>query len=144
MSIGISLIKIKYFADIEPLEKLDVGDWIDLRAAEDVVMKAGEYKAIRLGVGMILPPGYEALIRPRSSTFKRYGLLMACSGVIDNSYNGDEDEWKFGAVAFRDTEIKKGDRKCQLRIMQNQPFIKFIPTEHLNDKSRGGFGSTGR
>lgn len=137
-------IQIKYFADIEPLAKISVGDWIDLRAAEDIEMKAGEYKHIRLGVGMILPAGYEAHIMPRSSTFKRYGILMACSGIIDNSYSGDEDEWLFGALAMRDTTIKKGDRICQFRIVQNQPTIEFLEVKHLNNKSRGGIGSTGR
>lgn len=137
-------IQIKYFADIEPLAKISVGDWIDLRAAEDIEMKAGEYKHIRLGVGMILPAGYEAHIVPRSSTFKHYGILMACSGIIDNSYSGDEDEWLFGALAMRDTNIKKGDRICQFRIVQNQPTVEFVVVHHLNDKSRGGIGSTGR
>lgn len=137
-------IQIKYFADIEPLTKISVGDWIDLRAAEDVSLKSGEYKHIRLGVGMILPKGYEAHIMPRSSTFKNYGILMACSGIIDNSYSGDEDEWLFGALAMRDTIIRKNDRICQFRIVQNQPTIEFFEVKHLNDKSRGGIGSTGR
>lgn len=138
------IIKIKYFADVDPIAKISVGDWIDLRAAEDVELKAGEYKHIRLGVGMILPEGYEAHIMPRSSTFKRYGLLMACSGIIDNSYSGDDDEWLFGALAMRDARISKGDRICQFRIMRNQPPIEFETVEHLNSESRGGIGSTGR
>lgn len=137
-------IRIKYFADIEPLAKISVGDWIDLRAAENVYMKKGDYAHIRLGVGMILPNGYEAHIMPRSSTFKHYGILMACSGIIDNSYSGEEDEWLFGALAMRDTVIKKGDRICQFRIVQNQPTLEFIEVKHLNNKSRGGIGSTGR
>lgn len=137
-------INIKYFADIEPLGKIAVGDWIDLRAAEDVEMQVGEYKHIRLGVGMILPEGYEAHIMPRSSTFKRYGIIMACSGIIDNSYSGDDDEWLFGAYAMRHTVIKKGDRICQFRLVENQPSIVFDTVEHLNKISRGGIGSTGR
>lgn len=138
-------IKIKYFdPDIERIQKVSVGDWIDLRAAEDVVLKAGEYKAIRLGVGMILPDGYEAHIIPRSSTFKNWGVLMACSGIIDNSFSGDSDEWSFGALAMRDSGIEKGDRICQFRIVRNQPVIEFETVEHLNDKSRGGFGTTGK
>lgn len=137
------VIKIKYFADIPKLEKISVGDWIDLRAAEEVCLRAGDYALIRLGVGMILPEGYEAHIMPRSSTFKNYGVLMACSGIIDNSYSGDTDEWRFGAYAMRYTVIHKGERICQFRIMKNQPSIAFEEVEHLNDVSRGGIGSTG-
>ena len=136
-------IKIKYFADVEPLAKMSVGDWIDLRSAENVDMVAGEYKHIRLGVGMILPEGYEAHIMPRSSTFKRYGLIMACSGIIDNSYCGNHDEWLFGAYATRETHICKGDRICQFRLVQNQPEIQFETVERLRLISRGGIGSTG-
>jgi dUTP pyrophosphatase len=137
-------IRIKYFVDIEPIKILPGGDWIDLRAAETVEMKAGEYRLIRLGVGMELPKGYEAHIMPRSSTYKNYGLLMACSGIIDNAYKGDADEWKFGAVAMRDTKIEKGDRICQFRVMNNQPPIEFETVEKLGGVSRGGFGSTGK
>lgn len=138
-------IPIKYFSDaIEHIQKIDVGDWIDLRAAEDVVLRSGEYKLIRLGVGMILPEGYEAHVVPRSSTFKNFGIIQANSfGVIDNSYSGDADEWHFPAVALRDTSIKTGDRICQFRIMRKQPPIDFLTVDRLNTESRGGIGSTG-
>ena len=138
-------IKIKYFADIEKLNKINVGDWIDLRSAERVELKAGDYKLLRLGVGMILPYGYEAHVLPRSSTPSKFGIIMANSmGVIDNSYSGDADEWKFPAVALRDTVIEKGERIAQFRIVKNQQSIKFETVEHLNDISRGGIGSTGK
>lgn len=137
-------IPIKYFSEIDKICKLDVGDWIDLRSAEDVTLKAGEYYSIRLGVGMILPDGYEAHVVPRSSTFKNFGIIQANSfGVIDNSYSGDADEWHFPAIALRDTEIKTGDRICQFRIMEKQPPICFVTVDRLNEESRGGFGSTG-
>ena len=138
-------IKIKYFTDIEKLNKINVGDWIDLRSAERVEVKAGDYKLLRLGVGMILPAGYEAHVLPRSSTPSKFGIIMANSmGVIDNSYLGDADEWRFPAVALRDTVIEKGERIAQFRIVKNQPTIKFETVEHLNDISRGGIGSTGK
>ena len=139
-------IKVKYFdQEIEQIQKISVGDWIDLRVAEKVELKAGEYKLLRLGVGMILPDGYEALVLPRSSTPGKFGIIMANSmGVIDNSYSGDADEWKFPAVAIRDTVIEKGDRIAQFRIMRNQPGIKFEVVDHLNEISRGGIGSTGK
>ncbi len=139
-------IKIKYFEpDLEKIEKIASGDWIDLRCAERVVLKKGEYKTIRLGVGMIIPKGYEAHVLPRSSTAKNFGIMCANSmGVIDNSYSGDGDEWKFPAVAIRDTIIEKGDRICQFRIVKNQPAVMFETVEHLNEVSRGGIGSTGK
>lgn len=139
------IIKIKYLKDIEKINVLECGDWIDLRAAEDVTMKAGEYKAIPLGVAMELPKGYEALCAPRSSTFKKYGILLVNSiGVIDESYKGDNDEWHFPALAMRDTEIKKNDRICQFRIIEHQPDIFFAEVERLENADRGGLGSTGR
>ena len=139
-------IKIKYFADIEPIKFIDgKSDWYDLRSAEDVEMKAGEWKLIKLGVGMILPEGYEAHIAPRSSTFKNFGLLQTNSiGIVDNSYSGDNDQWMFSALAMRDTVIHKNDRICQFRIMKQQPEINFITVEHLGDIDRGSFGSTGK
>lgn len=138
-------IKIKYLRDIEKIGALAVGDWIDLRAAEDVTIKAGEYKMIPLGVAMELPQGYEALVAPRSSTFKKYGVLLVNSiGIIDESYKGDGDEWNFLAYAVRDTVIPKNERICQFRIIEHQPQIKLIEVETLGNADRGGIGSTGR
>lgn len=138
-------IKVKYFSnEIEKLSRKDVGDWIDLRAAEDVTLLKGEFKLIPLGVGMILPDGYEAHIVPRSSTFKTWGIIQTNHmGVIDNSYSGDNNQWKFPAYATRDTVIKKGDRICQFRITENQPEYDITTVDNLNDESRGSFGSTG-
>lgn len=138
-------IKIKYFDnEIDKIEKIEKGDWVDLRAAETVELKAGEFKLIKLGVGMILPEGYEAHVVPRSSTFKNFGIIQTnhC-GIIDESYCGDNDQWKFPAYALRDTVINKNDRICQFRIIKKQPDISFEAVEHLADKDRGGFGSTG-
>lgn len=137
-------IKIKYLRDIEPIGVISKGDWIDLRAAEDVSMKAGEYKMIPLGVAMELPKGYEALVAPRSSTFKKYGIILVNSvGVIDESYKGDNDEWHFLALAMRDTEIHKNERVCQFRIIQHQPGIDLCEVDTLGNPNRGGVGSTG-
>lgn len=123
---------------------LTQGDWIDLKAAETVYMKKGEFRIISLGVSMKLPRGYEAHVCPRSSTFKKWRILMVNSmGIIDNSYCGDEDIWGFPALAMEDTMIKVGDRICQFRIMRKQPRFQFKFVERLKDKNRGGFGSTG-
>lgn len=141
---NVKTIKIKYFTDIEHIEKISQGDWIDLRAAETVSLSKGEFKLISLGVGMILPDGYEAHIVPRSSTFKKFHIIQTNHmGIIDNSYCGEQDEWKFPALAVEDTIINKNDRICQFRIVKKQPEIVFEQVEKLSDNSRGGFGSTG-
>ena len=139
-------IKVKYFdKEIDKIEKISKGDWCDLRAAETVELKAGEFKLIPLGVGMILPDGYEANIVPRSSTFKNYGVIQTNHyGVIDNSYSGDNDQWRMPVYATRDTIINKNDRICQFRINKIQPEFEVVEVEHLNVTDRGGFGSTGK
>lgn len=139
-------ILIKYHNDklIKPENIEGKSDWIDLRAAEDVVLKKGEFKIISLGVSMKLPDGYEAHLSPRSSTFKKWGIIQVNSvGVIDNSYSGDDDIWGLPVYATRDTEIHLNDRICQFRIMRKQDVLDFKETDHLSDNSRGGFGSTG-
>jgi dUTP pyrophosphatase len=141
-------ILIKYHTDIEKISETKIGDWIDLRAAETVEMKKGEFRLISLGVSMQLPEGYEANIVPRSSTYKNFKVLQTNSfGVVDNSYCGDNDIWKFPALAMEDTVINKGDRICQFRInetMSNKmPDLSFEEVEFLNNENRGGFGSSG-
>ena len=138
-------IKIKYHnKNIEKVAAIQNGDWIDLRAAETVEMKAGEFRLISLGISMKLPEGYEANIVPRSSTFKKWGVLQVNSmGVIDNSYCGENDIWMFPALAIRNTTINEGDRICQFRVVKKMADIDFIEVEHMEDEDRGGFGSTG-
>jgi dUTP pyrophosphatase len=137
-------IKIKYFSDIERVQKISVGDWIDLRSAIDVDLSWGDYKLIPLGVGMKLPEGYEAIVVPRSSTFKTWGILQTNSqGVIDNSYSGNEDQWRFPAYATRGTKINKNDRICQFRIQKIMDKVEFVEVDNLDEISRGGIGSTG-
>lgn len=138
-------IKIKYFTDkIDKLSKIEKGDWIDLRSAETVELKVGEFKLIPLGFAMQLPEGYEAHVVPRSSTFKNFGIVQTNhQGVIDNSYCGDNDQWFMPALAVRDTKINVNDRICQFRIMKKQPTINFEEVEVLGNNNRGGIGSTG-
>lgn len=139
-------IHIKYFSDeIAKLDYIDgKSDWIDLRAAADMTLKAGEYALIPLGIAMRLPAGYEAHMLPRSSTFKNFGIIQTNHmGVIDESYCGDNDQWYFPAYALRDTEIHVNDRICQFRIMEHQPTIRFVEENKLKAPDRGGFGSTG-
>ena len=138
------VIRIKYHGDTPPIERIAVGDWIDLRAAETVTLKAGEWRPISLGISMELPQGYEAHILPRSSTFKRWGVILPnAMGIIDETYCGDNDIWHFGALAMRDTVIEKGARICQFRIMEKMPPVRFEEVTVLGNRDRGGFGSTG-
>ena len=139
-------IRIKYFTD--KIDKLkDIGgksDWIDLRCAEETVLKQGELKLIPLGVAMKPPEGYEAYVVSRSSTFKNYGLLQANSfGIVDETYCGDDDQWFWPAYATRDTVVHVNDRICQFRIIEHQPTVEFTIMDHLSDENRGGFGTTG-
>ncbi len=138
-------VHIKYHdTEIDKVEKIAKGDWIDLRAAETVELKAGDFKIISLGVSMKLPEGYEAHIVPRSSTYKKWGVLQTNHmGVIDNSYSGDNDIWGMPVLAMRDTVIHKNDRICQFRIVKKMDDLQFDEVEHLDGTDRGGFGSTG-
>ena len=139
-------LKVRYLSDrIDKLRYIDgKSDWIDLRAAADVHLNAGEYAMIPLGVAICLPAGYEAHIVPRSSTFKNFGILQTNHmGVVDESYCGDNDQWFMPVYAVRDTDIHVNDRICQFRIMQHQPKLVFEEVQRLDGADRGGFGSTG-
>ena len=140
-------IKIKYFTD--KIEKLAYiggkSDWVDLRSAEDVTLKKGEFKLIPLGIAMELPKGYEAHVVPRSSTYKNFGVIQTNHmGVIDETFCGDNDQWFMPVLAMRDTRIHVNDRICQFRIMEHQPELVFEETEILGHADRGGHGSTGK
>lgn len=137
-------IQIQYLDNaVTRLKRIENGDWIDLSAAETVKLSAGESTLIHLGVAMKLPEGYEAHIVPRSSTFKKWGIIQTNHmGVVDNSYSGPNDWWKMAVYATRETTIEKGSRICQFRIVRRQPDIDFIETR-LTGEDRGGFGSTG-
>ncbi|BDR74249.1 SPBc2 prophage-derived deoxyuridine 5'-triphosphate nucleotidohydrolase YosS (plasmid) [Clostridium tetani] len=139
-------IKIKYFNDkLERLQKITIGDWIDLRASENVAIKKGEFKLIPLGVAMELPEGYEAHVVPRGSSFKNFGTIQTNhNGIIDESYKGDNDMWFCPLYALRDTEIKFNDRICQFRIVKKMPEVEFIEVPYLSNPNRGGHGSTGK
>lgn len=140
-------IKIKYHSkEIKKLTYIDgKSDWIDLRSAEEVELKKGEFRLIHLGVSMQLPKGYEAVVVPRSSTYKNFGLIQTNHmGVIDESYCGDNDEWMVPVLAVRDTVVHINDRICQFRIQKHQPQIVFEEVEMFGNADRGGFGTTGK
>ena len=140
-------VLVKYHCpELTPLDYIgDKSDWVDLRAAEEVEMKAGDFRFISLGISVKLPEGYELWVAPRSSTFKSFGLLMVNSpGIVDESYSSDEDILKMPALAMRDTVIHVNDRICQCRLMPHQPQLRFEAVDTLGHNTRGGFGSTGR
>lgn len=138
-------IKIKYIRDTPKLKPITIGNWIDLYVGEDTHIKHNEYACVPLGVAMQLPEGYEAIIAPRSSTFKRYGLIQVNGiGIIDESYNGDCDEWCMPVYALAgDVYITKGTRLCQFRVIKHQPVCFFDEVTTLGNTDRGGFGVTG-
>ena len=142
-------IKITYLSDkIDKLEYIEgKSDWIDLRSAEDVTLKKGDFHLVNLGVSMCLPDGYELLIAPRSSTFKNFGIIQTNSiGVVDEAYgkNSCKDVLMMPVYAVRDTVIHVNDRICQFRIIKHQPVIRFEEMQISDEgEARGGFGSTG-
>lgn len=137
-------IFIKYFnKDIPRIEKLEIGGWIDLRNSEKENLIEGTYNVIPLGIAMRLPEGYEAIVAPRSSSFKNWGAIQVNGiGIIDNSYSGNNDEWKWAVYCTRSVIIEQYSRICQFRIQLIQPDIKFEEVSSLGI-SRGGFGSSG-
>ena len=144
-------LKVKFFdkdlyAGKNELKKIgEKSDWIDLRARQTVILDKGDFCLIPLGVAIQLPKGYEAHLVPRSSTFKKWGIIQTNSmGVIDETYCGDNDEWLMPVYATQDVTICRGDRICQFRIMEHQPKIVFEEVEALSAPDRGGFGSTGK
>lgn len=141
------------------------GDWVDVRVsaitrldADDkqvskcrtILQKgqvysvaAGESIKIAHGFALELPKGHEAILHPRSSLFRKNGLVFVSSGVIDEGYKGDTDEWFSVWYATRDADIFYDQRIAQFRIQEKQPAIKFNFVESLGNVARGGHGSTG-
>ena len=151
-------IRIRYLDGAKKLEKITKGDWIDCFVYEDIFIPEGSYGMVNLGFAMELPEGYEAHLAPRSSTFKTWGVIQTNSfGVIDNSYAGNEDIWKYPVYCLKGKDIervnetygkkgtwfRKGDKICQFRIIENQPTIEFEEVDDLGNETRGSFGSTG-
>jgi len=137
-------LKVLYHTDNPELEQTTVGNWIDLRSAIDVELKQFEFKIIPLGISIQLPKGFEAEIKPRSGTYKNFGIIQTNSvGCVDETYAGNNDVWGMPALAMRDTKINKGDRICQFRINRVMSKLDIEKVETLNNENRGGFGNTG-
>lgn len=138
-------IKVKKLVDgLHDINQAHNGEWYDLRCAKDMYLIAGDLAYIPLGVAIELPDGYEAIVAPRSSAAKKFGILQANSlGVIDHAYCGDNDEWMMPVYAIRNTTIHKNDRICQFRIQKIQPEAEIVYVSELGNKDRKGIGSTG-
>lgn len=145
MDNNIKLDVMYHNPDLIPINLLEKGDWIDLRAAKEYKLFSGEFYLIDLGISIKLPEGYEAHIAPRSSTFKKWGIIQTNGiGIIDNSYCGENDIWMMPVLATKGADIHVNDRVCQFRIVKKMPNnIEINTVEHLNTQDRGGFGSTG-
>lgn len=121
----------------------------DLFIPCDVVIQPGQTVKIPLGFAMKLPDGWHALINMRSSTWKKWGLCLTNqTGIIDNAYCGNADEWILSVYrpnSFKDCPetIPAGTRLAQFRLEPDSPEIKFEPVDNLESENRGGFGSTG-
>lgn len=132
-------IKVKVLTDGCIPTIIDKGDWIDLKAAEDVELHQpyanilhktvkGNYRDVEinsalipLGVAMQLPKGFEGYLLPRSSSFKNYGFIVTNSkGIVDQTYCGNHDEWMLPITSLKPTTIHKGDRIAQFRIQLSQ------------------------
>ena len=138
-------IKVKKLVDdLHDINQAHNGEWYDLRCAKDMYLITGELAYIPLGVAIELPEGYEAIVAPRSSAAKKFGIIQANSiGVIDHAYCGDNDEWMMPVYAIRNTTIHKNDRICQFRIQKIQPEADIVYVSELGNKDRNGIGSTG-
>lgn len=170
-------IKVKLFGESKLPEIIYKGDWIDLRSnSEDFEVHAPQAGVqytlpngnkmrdvkfesgwIPLGIAIALPKGFEAIVAPRGSTYDKFGLKQKNTpGVIDWTFRGNNDQWKFGYVAYKHGIIRKGERICQFRIQLSQKatpwqkikwlfvkHIEFVQVANLDDESRGGFGTTG-
>ena len=145
MENNIKLDVMYHNPDLIPINLLEKGDWIDLRAAKEYKLFSGEFYLIDLGIYIKLPEGYEAHIVPRSSSFKNWGIIQTNGiGIIDNSYCGENDVWMMPVLATKGADIHVNDRVCQFRIVKKMPNnISINTVEHLDTENRGGFGSTG-
>lgn len=146
------IVDVKYHdPNLTKIVSYDKGDWIDLRAAEEITLKQGEFAMISLGISMKIPSEYEVWLAPRSSTFKKFRIIQTNSiGIIDNTYSGNNDIWKMPVIAMRDTTIPFNERIAQFRFVPRMKYsnrelffgISFNEVEDLGTEDRGGFGSS--
>jgi len=118
---------------------------LDVRSAENGLLKPGEFKLITTGICVEIPYGYEIQVRPRSGLAKNYGVTVLNSpGTIDADYRGE-----IGVILINhgqyDFEVKSGDRIAQLVLCPIER-INWMAVGSIGGTKRGekGFGSTGK
>lgn len=118
----------------------------DLLAREDVVIEAGEIALVPANVIIETPEGWMLIIVPRSSTPKRKCLAFPHSiGIIDNDFCGEEDELLLQVLNFSKEKsfVRRGEKIAQGIFVKVEKVI-WQEKEQMDEKSRGGYGSTDR
>lgn len=117
---------------------------MDVRSVDDVTIEPGRRALVHTGLVMMLPPTYEAQVRPRSGLALKYGItVLNAPGTIDSGYRGEVGVVlaNFGEAEFH---VKKGDKIAQIVIAPvTQPVIVETDAADETDRGAGGFGSTG-
>lgn len=118
---------------------------MDLRSVDELVIPAGKRALVHTGLVMMLPPLYEAQVRPRSGLALKQGVtVLNTPGTIDSGYRGEVGVIlaNFGEADFT---VKKGDKIAQLVIAPvTQPTVEETDVVDATDRGAGGFGSTGK
>ncbi len=118
---------------------------LDLHAAEDCIIKKNDYRLIKTGLMISIPPGYGGFVYPRSGLALKHGItVLNADGVIDPGYRGE-----IGVILINhgkdDFKIKHGDRIAQL-ILHRTISVEWEEVDSLpeSNRSAGGFGHTGK
>jgi len=127
-----------------PIYETDGSVGFDLLCRCDMVIEPNEIALIPANVIIETPPAYVLMVTLRSSTPRKYGLLMPHGvGIIDNDYAGEKDEIKIQVYNFshRPTIVKRGDKIAQ-GIFVRVDKAEWEEVDKMDKKTRGGFGST--
>ncbi len=119
----------------------------DLFALEDQEIPPGEPTFVRTGLVIQTESPYALFIFPRSSLFRKKGLIFPHSaGVIDFDYCGEEDELKILILNLKESPVRvaAGERLAQMVLLSVATEVELEEvTAPPARSSRGGFGSTG-
>ena len=116
----------------------------DLRAAETLVIPAGERRLVRTGVSIALQEGFVGLVHPRSGLAAKHGItVLNAPGTIDAGYRGEIMVTLLN-TSSESFEVSAGDRIAQL-LIQEIFKARFVEVTELpgSDRGHSGFGSTG-
>ncbi len=117
---------------------------MDIRSVAEVTVPARGRVLVPTGLVVLLPPGYEAQVRPRSGLALKHGVtVLNTPGTIDSGYRGE-----IGVILFNSSDVdfpvRKGDRVAQMVIAPvTQPTVEEADFIDETDRGAGGFGSTG-